>query len=548
MMQANQNVPRPAAAYLRVSSEDQETNASPARQLELVSEYAARHGYYFPDGAIIDLDAREAVSGTEFIRPGLTKLYTFLERNRHVKDVFIPFISRLGRDELGILVPFKTLAKAHGCRVHFASENVVTDSSTDPVNLLIQFLPAIKERSDIVKRVNDGKRRLIGKQHFGGHPPMGYRYARDPRSGQLLGLDADGYYQGYEIDPDTAETTRTLFELYLQPELNTADVARELNRRGILTPKARRSWKASAVRQIVTRAYLYAGFIYQAKGMNAPVYGEMNKRRREQFTADTWRKPEQCLRLRDVYLTPAQLETIERKTAEAKSGRTHPAHINDYRLLRHIFCGVCRSPLYPITTTVKGRRYVQYACSCKRGYHLATDDTPRCSGVGTPNATKIDLGVIGRLTEYLEGIGSGLYPIQAQDTTSERGRLEAELVTLHAQERDIQAREGEALEFLMSKVLTPERYARAIALVERDILAVREKIAAVETRLEVFAFQTAHVQFIANNANELVARLQETTDKKALKRLFGELALKVCVFPKENGQRRIRIQLEGVEI
>jgi DNA invertase Pin-like site-specific DNA recombinase len=79
-----------------------------------------------------------------------------------------------------------------------------------------------------------------------GSAPWGYRRVYDPRTGDLL---------GQEHDPDTAPLVREVVDRLLAGE-TVYSVIRDLNARGVSTPRGGREWTNATVRQALTRPAL----------------------------------------------------------------------------------------------------------------------------------------------------------------------------------------------------------------------------------------------------------------------------------------------------
>jgi len=82
---------RLAVAYLRVSTEKQETEA----QRKAIEEFARRYGF-----EVLWFEEPEGTSGSvpALERPVFRQMWQFLEANRHIRDLIVFELTRLGRD------------------------------------------------------------------------------------------------------------------------------------------------------------------------------------------------------------------------------------------------------------------------------------------------------------------------------------------------------------------------------------------------------------------------------------------------------------------
>ena len=80
--------------------------------------------------------------------------------------------------------------------------------------------------------------------------PFGYTFDREKST--------------YYINEADAEVVRMMFDFMVKEKMGTALICKELNARGILSPRAHRSWLVSSVHRILTNT-LYKGIFYSMK-------------------------------------------------------------------------------------------------------------------------------------------------------------------------------------------------------------------------------------------------------------------------------------------
>jgi len=125
-----------AVAYLRVSTEKQETEA----QKRAIEEFARNHGFsviWFTDEAVSGgVKARE--------RPGFSAMLRFLESNPMIRDIIVFELSRLGRDYDDL-------------------KDVLHEFSSKGYRLWIVTLPTWNQIVDMIKSENNPLLQLLYK-------------------------------------------------------------------------------------------------------------------------------------------------------------------------------------------------------------------------------------------------------------------------------------------------------------------------------------------------------------------------------------------------
>lgn len=212
--------------YLRLSREDEERqdeSNSITNQRLLIQQYIEGNEEF--DGACVQFCADDGYSGTNYSRPEFERMMKLMKENIPccliVKD-----LSRLGRDTVDTqnyiekVFPF--------LRVRFIAINDGYDSS-DPIgrkkdseakfkNLVNGIYPQICSQN--IKQVLR-KCAEAGKYH-GSIPPFGYRFNGTDKTSLL-------------VDEDASWIVRTIYDKRLAGK-NYSEIARELNREGIITP------------------------------------------------------------------------------------------------------------------------------------------------------------------------------------------------------------------------------------------------------------------------------------------------------------------------
>jgi len=207
-----------AAIFVRISSEGQVKDESPAVHLARSHEYCELHGW--PVVAVYQLDA---VSGDErFMEHAETKrMWRAVEANQFDVLVFYS-LARIGRDLLSLLKIEKHL-RDHGKYMASTRRGVVDTSTPEGREAFVnEGSRAQSEREELSLRVRAGlKTRAKLGQIVAATPPYGYRKIPVPGSTKSKTL---------AIDPIEGPIRALMYELYLKHR-RLSRVAAELNAR-----------------------------------------------------------------------------------------------------------------------------------------------------------------------------------------------------------------------------------------------------------------------------------------------------------------------------
>lgn len=224
--------------YLRLSNDDEERldeSNSIANQRLLIQQYIQSNEEF--DGACIRFCADDGFSGTNYDRPEFKRMMEFIKENASccliVKD-----LSRLGRDTIDTqnyiekVFPFlqvRFIAVNDG----YDSNDSISrrkDSEAKFKNLVNGIYPQICSRN--IKQVLK-KQAEAGKYH-GSFPPFGY---------QFKGEDKTSLW----VDEEACLIVRFIYDRRLEKE-NYSEIARELNKKNIITPAEHLKKKGFAYR------------------------------------------------------------------------------------------------------------------------------------------------------------------------------------------------------------------------------------------------------------------------------------------------------------
>ena len=221
MRQSNNKKSRDVTAFLyeRLSRDDnlEGESYSIGNQKKLLTKVAKEKGY---TNLVHFLD--DGISGVTMDRPGFVEMIRQLEEGR-AAAVFVKDLSRLGRNYIEVGRLTEEFFPEHDIRLVAVSDNIDTaegENELAPIRNLFNEWYA----RDISK-----KRRISNKIKGNAGEPMGqppYGYIKDPDNPKR-----------WIVDDEAAQVVRRIYGMTLDG-LGTEQIAAQLEREGILTPRA----------------------------------------------------------------------------------------------------------------------------------------------------------------------------------------------------------------------------------------------------------------------------------------------------------------------
>ena len=236
-----------AALYARVSTSQQEEEATIESQIAAVETYAKAAGYEL-QVAHYYLD--QAVSGAKLDRPGLNHL-----RDAAAGGEF-DVVLCLAPDRLARHYPYQWVVidelQRCGIRLLFVNQLGSADDPAGQFLLGMQGLFAEYERTQITERLRRGKLyRMRQGQLLYSRVPYGYRYIRPPavNGGQ------------WAIDPVEMGVVERMFQWYTEEGLTMTAMVERLNACPAETPARGKRWTFSTVQRVLKQP-AYCGRAY----------------------------------------------------------------------------------------------------------------------------------------------------------------------------------------------------------------------------------------------------------------------------------------------
>jgi site-specific DNA recombinase len=274
-----------AAAYARVSTEQQAQGHTVVSQVEGIKERMARDGVDF-EGELCFVD--DGVSGESLTRPALERLRDQVAAGA-VDRLYVHSPDRLARKYAYVVLLVDEFRRA-GVEVVFCNHEL---AQTPEGNLLLQVQGIIAEyeRAQIMERSRRGKRQAAksGAVSVLGAAPYGYRYVcKEEGQGSAR----------YEVLAAEAEVVRQVYEWFVRDRLTLRAIARRLTAAGVPTRKGKPYWSSGTLGRILSNT----AYIGRAR------YGRLKVGPRRPRTRGLWRPPSRYGF--SVFRTPAE-EQIE---------------------------------------------------------------------------------------------------------------------------------------------------------------------------------------------------------------------------------------------
>jgi len=360
-------VTRRAALYARVSTPQQEQEATIESQIAALEAFAQQQGYqlephlYFQD---------QAVSGAQLDRPALNRLRDLAAEG--LFDVVLCYSpDRLARHYAHQWVLLDELQRA-GVKVLFVNQPAAPDGPQGQLFLGIQGLFAECERVQITERLRRGKLYQMRQGRLvSPNPPYGYCYVpvSEPDGGRWV------------LNPIEAEVVRCVYRWYTEDSLTISRMVDRLNAAESQMPPRGKRWHYSTV-QTILKQTAYTGRAYynrtrtchQAVGRpKKSGRGVLRRPSHEPRSREAWIEIAAPLLVADDVWQRAQERLAMNQRFAARNNKRH------FYLLRSLLvCGICGRTLAGRTSN--GCAY--YYCT-NRGKHRDPDVPPHaCSIAG----------------------------------------------------------------------------------------------------------------------------------------------------------------------
>jgi site-specific DNA recombinase len=350
-----------AALYARVSTHQQEQEATIDSQVAAVVAFAQAQGYslskelYFLD---------EAIRGAKLDRPALDRL-----RDLVTEGLFQVILclspDRLARQYAHQWVLLNEFQRA-GIQVVFVNQPPVENNPQSQLFFGIQGLFSEYERAMITERLRRGKLyRVRQGQLVNPVVPYGYRYipVNEPGGGH------------WEVDPRKAPVVRQIYQWYTQDNNTTiGQIVERLIALGDQAPPRAKRWQYSTVQAILKQSG-YTGKSYYNRtrvchdGVGRP---KLQGRGKQRYPRQVLRPQEEWIPVTvPAILTQDMWQCAQERLAMKQKFAVRNSKKHFYLLRSLLVCGVCGHTLVGRTSNTGRMTY-----ACHYGHILSNPDIP----------------------------------------------------------------------------------------------------------------------------------------------------------------------------
>lgn len=371
-----------AALYARVSTSQQEQEATIESQVAAVKDWVKQQGYELSEEHCYQ---DQAVSGARLDRPALDQLRDAAALGKF--EVLVCLSSdRLARQFVHQRLLLDELQQL-GIEVVFLNQPKMADSPDARLFQGIQGLFAEYERSVITDRLRRGKlyRERQGKLMRAG--PYGYRY--------IDRTQPDG--ERWEIDPREGAVVQEIFEWYTEEGLSQAAIATRLAQRQI-PARCGGNWHPYMI-GVLLQQEAYTGTAHSNRTRSLPeTIGQPKKsgHGRLKRARVTRRSPEEWIALEVPALVSCeQWQRAQEQRMENQRLAKRNNHRHAYLLRGLLVCGICGHTL--VGEFGGGHRY--YACRGGGKNRLPGTPPHTCRIAAQPVEERVWQGLITLLRE-----------------------------------------------------------------------------------------------------------------------------------------------------
>ena len=370
-----------AVIYARVSSLKQKEGENIQSQISALVDHAEKNGYTVPPGWIF---ADEGISGSILQRPALDSLREL------VQEGLVDSILAYSPDRLSRKYAFQLLLEMEFQKNNTDLVFLNTPKATNPeeqLSLHFKSIFAEYERAQIAERCRRGRnhRAKQGSVSVIATAPLGYDY---------ISKTATSLPQ-YVINKD-AQTVRKIFSYYIEKHISISKICRELELEGLLTPKEKKKWCTTTVRDILkNEAYIgtaYFGKTQPSDGVKGRIYRTAKGEKRSSPVSASKQRPKELwipIRVPQIILE-SDFEAAQSKLSE--NIKTASRNTKQPSILQGLLvCGYCGGSYYK---KVRSYKYAYYVC----GKHIRGEN---CCAPSIRQKTLDDI-VWGHITSLLK--------------------------------------------------------------------------------------------------------------------------------------------------
>jgi len=470
------------ALYARVSTSQQEEEATIESQVAALEEYARKQDYqvrrehYYLD---------QAVSGASLVRPALDQL-----RDQAAEQGFTVLLC-LSPDRLARQYVHQRLLldefEREGVQVQFLNQPALEDSPSSRLLLGIQGLFAEYEREVITDRLRRGKLYQIRRgQHY--YPaPYGYRYL-------AIGEAGGGRW---EVHPAEARVVGWIYQWYTEEGLNLCGVAQRLDNRGKEAPTRNgRPWHPNLVRSILRQtAYLGTAY-YNRNQVRMETVGQPKRQGRgpRKCPLTKLRPAEEWIAVTvPTLIEPSTWQRAQERLVENRQFAKRNNHHRNYLLRGLLVCGICGHGM----GGQFGGGHCYYYCRGGGKRHLPDVPVHTC-GLSAEVAEKVVWEAIADLLRSPERLAEAYQQTQEQPVSDM-----AHLKPLEKRLKQLQQQEERLLDAYQDGLLSKETWTTRLQLIGAEKKRVETQ------QVESISQQEQHLRQVTwiQNFTEFASRM-----------------------------------------
>jgi DNA invertase Pin-like site-specific DNA recombinase len=302
------NMIKIAVIYARVSSDKQDVDLSISAQIKALRDYANRNGYL----VVLEF-VDEAETGKNTARKAFREMISLARHPQKPFDVILVWkYSRFARNREDSIV-YKTMLRKHGIQVISINEPTEDTPTGRLMEAIIESLDEFYS-DNLGEEVTRGLRESASRGFYlSARPPYGYRKIRVK--------DGEKERTKLEIDPDQAGIVESIFQDILRGK-GLMQITKELNQKGIASPKNRK-WGKTSLRVIIANE-AYTGTL---------VWGHNSKRGLEPIRIEN-----AC----PVIVERSVFDKVQQLLSDRTFKSIHPQRaFSNYLLSGITYCGLC---------------------------------------------------------------------------------------------------------------------------------------------------------------------------------------------------------------
>ncbi len=498
--------------YCRLSNEDAldgESN-SIQNQKEFLTRYAAEHGY-----TNLKILVDDGYTGTNFDRPGVQEGFALVKQGL-VGCWLVKDLSRFGRDYLTVGQYTDIIFPSYDVRFIAVNDGVDSERGDSDGFAAIRNLFNEWYARDISK-----KRRISNKIKGNAGEPMGqppYGYIKDPDNPKR-----------WIVDDEAAQVVRHIYGMTLDG-LGTEQIAAQLEREGILTPRAYwlqkgikrpgkgkqqppTKWNSSTITKILSLQE-YCGDI-----LNFKTYSKSYKnKKRIENDRENW------VIFKDVHepiIDRAVWEQVQQKRGKIRKRRTNDGERNMFSGL--LVCADCGNNLHFHFN--QGNPDIKYFnCSNYKGNRGTCTSTHY---VRVDFLEQVVLGEIMRLTRfashYEDDFVKAVMGSTQESVELDRRLKQKELASLQARDEELDGLFERIYEDNVSGKLSDDRFAKMSRRYEQEQKELAEKIKALRSEMDKLGSRAMTSDMFISTVRKY------TRAKKLTPRMLNELIERIEV-------------------